>query len=596
MSDMHEKSNRQPVNVPEEALSPAAQNLSDSAFNHGLSAMVPIVEERLMNLKVGEELLLNERLHECDRGDITMLTFKKTESGEFEVTNGINSLNGTHILVDGVKQQIESFAPVKGGELMAFGSSRVIVPNERFAAETPLQFALEDLSPGDSLLIGRNYFPELGTKTSRQHATITRGEDYEGPDGHPKALYLLSDSIKHSRAVLVDTPEGGFEEIEGKTTIGPGRSIKIAGGPTIDLPEPMAKLNYTQMVQGQQSPLASMTQSMMSMDMRSRGGSMTMMFRAPQDLDESRMIVAPVKAQLLGLHIHEGLRLIRQEKYAEARKHFNNERVLEECGFRLDQGNMIWKNVTEITAKDVYDVIQQAAGRSWFMRDGHNNGRVIASYGHLMKEGELSPKEEMLLKELDREVCLIEAEERIHAYQMALGGPVSKRGALLEYIPGERDVMEHDVAQLFVEQKVPMSPMYTQRYGRDEALKKLTSYTSPVEQKNIRATLLRAELNKPIVFGRRPAGDPQVRIETVTEGLRPDLAALRSQNLSKQVASVHATVTPRGAGRYDVRPVSDGTPVFQRDSHGIWRALKGTETLRSGQRVRLGSSFEFKLP
>lgn len=577
----------------------------NSPAGTGYAGMKSAVEALLNRLPPGKELLLDEQLKNSKRHQIAVLTFNRTVDGEFLVTNGINSMNGTHVLCGNSFIPVDSSAPVKAGDVVKLGDFTFQIPAHKLSGEqlTDLQQRILELEVGESQPLGRSYFSDMDNSTSRRHATIIRTEDVPGEDGGSQRLYIISDSVKSEHAVFVDTAEGSWEAIDGKKKLGPGRKLRIGeeGGPVIEIPDLMAEINYSQMIKGEVPILQSMRASMAGMGSMSPGAARSISFRAPEDLIQKKLRMQPEQAQLLGLHIREGLVLIRQEHYEEAKRHFENKHVLAESGFTLAPGNMFQKFVDEIDGKSAYELLQRIASRSWFTING-DGGTVTPSFGSLIKKGgELSAKEQEHLKEFHREVCLIYAEEWTHAFQHALGSPVSKKGVLLENLSGISNLHEHDVAEFFKEQKVPMSPMFKNRYDRQEALDQLQNYASEGEQAAIRGLLALSEPGTRLRPGRNPSlngteNQKQFSIATEASKLSTEQQAMRILYLGSQVREDHVEITVRGAGKYLVHPLEPGGKVFERDSYGIWREVKDKKALHSGTCLRLGTSFEFKLP
>lgn len=307
---------------------------------------------------------------------------------------------------------------------------------------------------------------------------------------------------------------------------------------------------------------------------------MTMLILNP-DIDYAILTVKPDQAQLLGRHIRAGLELLRDKKYIEAVRHFEDEKILEECSFQFVPGNFF--RLRDLHPNTIANTITDIAQRSWFYSDG----RVSPSYG-ILPEGydinEVIPPIQPEMSELEkqeikgklydreqaqnflREVALIYAEEWTHAYQRALGRLVSKKGMLLS----GTEAHEHDIAEYFRENGVEMSELFLSRYGRDDALKRL------------KGTQTEAELNKIASALRGLDSGKSCDLSLTGKLVNPSEAKLRIEKLAN--------------GLYKLTALDHKTPIFVPDSFGIWRRVKVSFELAPLERVRIGPNFEVRLP
>ena len=624
------------VELPEERL--AGKDVRAARLEHLLFETAP-----------GEAVYISKDLKLQGRHEVALITARSNESGEFEIWNGMPSRTGTRI--NG--QLIEAAALVKPGESFQIGSSLITIPINSREAKTDLLKDIFTLKVGEALPIGRYYYRgeirgdgtlphQLSVHTSRQHCTLLRAEDAIDSHGKPQRVYQLVDGIHGSEKLFLDTDDGNWEAFEGKVTVGPGRKIKIGeSGPSVEVPDPFRDFDASLQVKGKVD--SSLSQESIEHSISEYAASRSeifgrnlnsLSFRAPEDLNSMERQVTVAQAQFLGLHIKEGLNHIATENYAAAIAHFENASVLQACGFTLGEGNVFGRKVPEVTGAIIHEVLEDVAARSWFFPGSRT---VQPSFGFIHKAtwGEapqsveelsvdilrsmdnirrlreeaspaLTEKETALLKEFNREICLIYAEEWTHAYQHALGMLVSKKGALLNSLPQSlryAPLEEFDVREFFGERKVPLSPMYTARYGRDEAHDILRSYATREEKTAIRSLLALADVGETLSFGSGVSGRARSGTYTIStevpEELTLEQQLCRTKYLTEQIRPDHLKITPKGAGQYEVAPTApystDGK-VFMLDRYRIWRPVYQTQEFPAGTRIRIGTSFEFKLP
>ncbi len=290
--------------------------------------------------------------------------------------------------------------------------------------------------------------------------------------------------------------------------------------------------------------------------------------------DESlNMLVKPEQARVLRDHIREGLKLIKSEKYSEAKAHFENEAVLEECTFNLGRGNIFI--LTSLQPQYVMMTLQSIASRSWFMIDQRT---VQPSFGAVPRNFNYetaSVEDRAVFQDFEREICLIYAEEWTHALQHATGGPVSRKGLFLK----GGDLFEHDVAEYFRENGVKMSKLFLSRYQREDAVTKLRGFQTPEFQREFSERLTKLEPGQKLQIGRTA--------ELTLPSFREDYT----------VSLCHAEIERLEDGNLRLRDLSNHTNplnhTFFQDEQGVWQTVVREQILPpSNARFRIGPYFE----
>jgi hypothetical protein len=379
-------------------------------------------------------------------------------------------------------------------------------------------------------------------------------------------------------------------------------------GPALEIPDPLAGWDASLAIRGEVSLEQSISEHARSIG-HGNAGLKSVSFRRPDDLERSELQALPEQAQLLGVHISQGLNLIRAGNYESAVSHFSRADVLKTCGFSLGEGNYFHKRLDTLNGSDLNALITDVAMRSWFM---HDSKTVIPSFATVEKaSGELTERERRNLREFNRELCLIYAEEWTHAFQHAMGTLVSQKGELIQNLPirDANSFSEFDVAEFMSEQRIPLSPTFMDRYGRDHVHEMLRNYSTKAEQNEIRSALALANVGEAIIIGRDPlqyhalerdqaAHLRTVTLQTPTNDLPIPQIGVRDAFMDRQIANAHVRLAPQGDGTYMVEPVSTDPShrIFTRDTHRIWRELSEPQAIQAGTAVRLGTSFEFKLP
>lgn len=597
---------------PQEAAQPELDAQASLFEGHALvtNVLSQQIEQRLAFLNRGEMLIIDDhnQLHESkaslyDAGHTAQVTFMRDERNKIVVFDGLPSYNG--VKVGGSDTKILGAISLSEGAMVQFGSMKFVLPGVEPKGDGRFDQILADiyaLQPGEKLTVGRRPYLDLKLPgdVSRLHATIERLEDVE-IEGISRRLYRVRDGIPSSQGTYVESSEGTWEAVHAPLRLAQDRHVRIGpDGPVVQLPDPPLEDERNDIQALHRSIMdGSELQQRLAEKLKGREMSVgeftvqhdrTCFLRNPDVDFDDKLKVSPKQAAILGVHIREGLKLIREEKYEEAISHFSNESVLKFCGFRFEQNNVM--GINELTPKRVYEALQFVAMRSWFKPGSLT---VYPSYACLNPD--VFPKndeERQLLRDFQREVCLVYAEETTHAYQLALGRNVSKKG---ELISGS-NAHEVDVAQLFREQRVPMSHLYlAERYEeREIVLKRLEGYQTKEHVAEIKGLLAALPPGESLVVGRNPLrngakeGQHGYKIK-VTDNVAEEFGLLSRS---------HVTITKQHDGRYKIEDGLDGIKsskgFYSTDECGIWRKRRGWQICDSGSLVRLGKYFQIQLP
>jgi len=477
----------------------------------------------LNDLKVGERLTVDKygapiSSAQQARGE-GQVTFEKTAEGDFRVRDGRPSLNGTYIYdPQDTPHQLQHSIVVPGGTKVGFSLtvSITLLNHEAFDEEASasgqlVAEAIRRMAVGAKVVVGRN--PKCCDVVlseecvSRVHATIERLPDAEGAGGAER-LYRISEGARSTRGTYLKGENGTWLPIEGWVTVSAGQLLRFgaeAKGYLFEVPESKEKRQLAAEYHAED-----LEGSLMSIDSsldQSLGGDSSLHSRDPV-ADRRRLTVRPNQARVLGSYIREGLERLREalslfepakaadeppaadaeldrgaalrqyHLFQEVCRHFSNEAALRACGFSFSEGNVF--QLKDLSPREVSKTLTRIAERSWFLR-GHT---VQPSYGWLPDNfsfEQASAQELSMAREFLREVCLVYAEEWIHAYQHALGQNVSRKGVFFRGL----DALEYDVAQYLREQRIEMSKNYRARYEREVELEKVKGIQTLGEIKKI---------------------------------------------------------------------------------------------------------------
>jgi len=624
------------------------------ATRHSLHELKPpfelVLTDLLLGLKPHQQITVDFRGIPITGGQIArgegQATFRKTCDGDYLIRDGTPSKNGIEVCDTlGLPHVLENSLVIPEGTRIVFAKCiEMILPGNN-PDTAPLEPALERvkaMKTGECCIIGRHpWFAQILLRNqhiSRLHATLERLPDLT-MEGNSLRCYRLSEGVRSPYGTFVQNEDGSWQELEGWTMLSTGRKIRFncqEDTPSFQLPKPPEKT--AKFPEYQPSALNG---SLMSISQEGAGfahSAESLSFRDPGK-DRKFLAVKPAQAHQLGLHICNGLTLLREALslykaalfgdpadglddarraqaerqcriFREVMTHFSNMYVLQLCGFRYEEGNMF--GLAGLTPDEVRETLTRIAMRSWYMPES----RVVQpSYGDLPQGFDFnraSASEVALAREFMREVCLIYAEEWTHAYQHALGQNVSKKGA---FFTGP-DAHEHDVAQFLREQQIEMSPLYLSRYGREEALEQAKGIQSSAQQNAMAAALRALPPGKLMVFGRN--GDFKINAPDLDEYLaehprmaqlmKADPGAYNRERVEKfleksyrEISFRHMGVIKKAGGGYLIYYAPGADPrtckIFAPDTYGIWRLMTTrSTTLPPGGKVRMGAHFQIELP
>ncbi len=600
--------------VDESSLGISRSSSIEIEIPHVLRGGPEPIEDQLASLKRGEFFIVdaNGAPHQskCSLYDgqaAPQCMFERTDDNRLLVSDGLPSLNG--IYAAGSSVPIAGSILLPAGTPVSMGSLNITIPRAAISppitAEDLITNDIYHLEPGQHFTFGRasHQVLDLPSNVSRVHASIERLEDVER-DGATTRIYRITNGVPSKQGTYVESPDGTWQGIHGSCEVAPGRRLRLGlEGPIVEVPAAPLQDERNNMVKLLQSILnAPRPPRDYSMELRghelpigdfSIAHDRSCFMRNPELDFGSRMIVTPVQAAVLGQHIREGGKLIREERYEEAINHFEKSHVLKYCGFEFDRNNYF--GLSKLTGEAATYVLDWVASRSWFIP---GQKKVYPSFADIPRE--LVPKDERekgILHDFRRELCEIYAEEWLHAYQLALGGvPVSKKG---ELIRGYQK-LEVDVAQFFKEQRIPLSHNFlARRYAeREIQLKKLDGFQTEEQVQEISALISALAPGSSLRIGR-------------SDFKRPDKEKVDSQFYQigfegkipedyLSLSRAHATITKLHDGRFEIEDGVNGAPsrkgIYAPDSYAIWRKVSGSQICEAGTPVRLGRYFQFFLP
>jgi hypothetical protein len=171
------------------------------------------------------------------------------------------------------------------------------------------------------------------------------------------------------------------------------------------------------------------------------------------------VVIDPIIRHELQLHLNQGIELIAEQRYEEAKRHFEDDAILRRCGMRFSLGR--GAILSRYDEESVRETLQVLAANSWFRTDRGGNGEITPCYGYINEERPPRTAEEWHnAKEFIREIVTVYAEEWGHGVQHAKGRLLSAKRYLIKHSNSFGDEAEIDIAEYFREKGVLMSPPF----------------------------------------------------------------------------------------------------------------------------------------
>jgi hypothetical protein len=585
----------------------------------GLTPQGSIIERALCYLEPGKYLFIDTGggIHlektEFLSGEKNILFSVKGEAdGSYVLFPSLPPRNNTHVGNGGetefhAKDSLKHSVVLNSGEIVSLANSVIFkipsslspLSDSELSPELQIENRLAKAEVGARYFIGRKFY-ELPENVSRLHVTIEILSKNELTEGNFDLKVRVWPGQPSKQQISFSST--GVEEhtLTGSKTLNPGAKLNCGETiGTITLPYnsgstfELSKDTYERVKSAADEESKSFLATMIK---PSAEGEFTL-----QHIDKARSYTSRAEAEkalkivMLEHFIRDGLELIKVGKHKESINHFSTVAPLAALGYQLEQNNVI--PLSELTDKAARDNLFMVASRSWFKI---SEKMVYPSLG-MLRNG-LEPKndeERKVLRRWQRELGLIYAEEWTHGLQDAAGGLVSKKAALIHYLPNN---FEADVALYFQELGMPLSYHYVvERYASRQLAFSLTKgLQTDAEQKQLQALFESLPINgiMTITAGEFAAeGHPVMKLgmapRSEKEKFEGDILGMRL-HVVRSLKEGALLISKNPTGEIMLKPEGKAR-LYLPDSNGYYEPVDTSAHIEPGTPFYLGKFLRFVL-
>ena len=540
------------------------------------------IENAIKDLSPGEELFVDAKgrihggksLFAKDRVK-PLVSFQATANG-YIVTAGLPPKNRTYVssTEEGFQRQnpLEYTTTLSSGDFIRLSEECLFqIPNSteelpdpkkqrgRLAGTRGLEAHLAHADQGDVIVLGRALVDELPLDVSRQHLTATVVNKDLRDDGTFSMTLSVALGVPAEKPVSIVNGEN-LTPVVGKRFI-VGKTIE-AGGMLIRVPYPKNSIEE---------------QSFHSISFFSdealQNSVVDLISRDPN-----------ARYSLLAAQIDKGIDLIKDQKYQEAKALFMQEDLLESLGYRFEEARAF---ITSSLEKEhLEEILRSVAQNSWLRAE---DKVIVLALGLL--ESELVPQtqeQEAHVRDLQKGLSLILAEEYIHVLQDIRGGEVSSLRNMVRALPSNHEfdcASEADVAVYLAERGVELPKSFIERYDvRSEALSLLNGEQTEDQKERLKSAIQATPFGQNLPIGR----------DLITGG-HTNSDAGRGPAL---LGDVECFLKRHVDGTFTLEPFKDPTAqpnVFVKDDRGIFVSLTEPLRVEPGTVFYLGGRYKFTL-